>query len=136
MKEVNRYEEIINLPHHQSATRPHMSNYDRAAQFAPFAALKGYEEELDEAIRVTDKKIELSDEQLNQLNQELNALKGIVKELPIIKVIYFVPDEKKSGGKYITIEKHVRKIDENKRRLVFADREIDFENVLQIELLS
>ena len=122
MKNISKYEDIINLPHHQSSTRPRMPNYDRAAQFAPFAALKGYDEDIDEAIRTTDSKIELSDEQLYQLNEKLNELKEIIKEQPIIKVIYFVPDEKKSGGKYITIEQQIRKIDEYKKKLIFSDR--------------
>lgn len=112
MKGIDKYKDIINLPHHQSNTRSRMSNYDRAAQFAPFAALKGYEEEIDEAIRTTESKIELSDEQLNQLNEKLNELKQIIKQQPTITVIYFVQDERKSGGKYITIEQQIRKIDE------------------------
>ncbi|MCM1439750.1 MAG: hypothetical protein NC131_11215 [Roseburia sp.] len=134
MNDISKYEDIINLPHHQSDTRPRMSNYDRAAQFAPFAALKGYDDEIEEAIRTTDNKIELSDEQINQLNEKLKELKEIIKEQPIIKVIYFVPDEKKSGGKYITIEQQIRKIDEYKRKLIFSDREIEFDNIIQIDM--
>ena len=61
MREIDKYNDIINLPHHQSATRPKMSNYDRAAQFSPFAALKGYEDKIDEAARVVDEKIELDE---------------------------------------------------------------------------
>lgn len=132
MKDIDNYEDIINLPHHQSDTRPRMSNYDRAAQFAPFAALKGYDEEIEESIRTTDNKIELSDEQLNQLNEKIRELKEIIKEQPIINVSYFVPDEKKSGGKYITIEQQIRKIDEYKRKLIFSDREIEFDKIIQI----
>ncbi len=134
MKDSSKYEDIINLQHHQSDKRHHMSNYDRAAQFAPFAALKGYEEEIDEAIKTTDNKIELSEEQMLQLNKKLNDLKEIIKEQPIIKVTYFVKDEKKSGGKYITIEQQIRKIDEYKRKLIFSDRKIDFNSILQVEL--
>ena len=130
----NKYEDIINLPHHQSLTRPHMSNYDRAAQFAPFAALKGYEEEIEEAKRTTDSKVELSDEQINDLNEKLKALKEIIKDQPIIKVVYFVPDEKKEGGSYVTIEQQIRKIDEYKRKLIFSDKEIEFRFIFQIEL--
>lgn len=136
MNNINKYEDIINLPHHQSYTRPRMSNYDRAAQFAPFAALKGYDEEIEEAIRTTDSKIELSEEQVNQLNEKLKELKERIKEQPIIKVIYFVPDEKKSGGKYITIEQPIRKIDEYKRKLIFSDKEIEFNNIILIEIIK
>lgn len=134
MKNNNKYEDIINLPHHQSATHPHMSNYNRAAQFAPFASLKGYEEEIEEAKRTTDSKVELSDEQINDLNEKLNKLKEIIKEQPIINVVYFVPDEKKAGGSYITIEQRVRKIDEYKMKLILIDREIEFNNILQVDI--
>ena len=130
----NKYEDIINLPHHQSVTRPHMSNYDRAAQFAPFAALKGYEEEIEEAKRTTDDKVELSDEQISDLNEKLNDLKKIIKQQPIIKVVYFVPDEKKVGGSYIRIEQQIKKIDEYKRKLILLDRELELNNILQIDL--
>lgn len=136
MKSVDKYNDIINLPHYQSTTRPHMSNYDRAAQFSPFAALKGYEEEIDEAIRTTEDKIELSEEQSNDLNEKLNILKEIVKKQPTLKVIYFVPDSKKSGGEYRTIEQFLRKLDEYHRKLIFSDREIPFESILQIEILE
>jgi len=133
MKDKDKYEDIINLPHHQSDKRPRMSIYDRAAQFAPFAALKGYDEEIEESIRTTDNKIELSDEQLNQLNEKIREIKEIIKEEPIIKVSYFVPDKKKSGGKYITIEQRIGKIDEYKRKLIFFDKEIDFDNIIQVD---
>ena len=113
-----------------------MSNYDRAAQFAPFAALKGYDEEIEEAIRTTENKIELSDEQISQLNEKLKELKEIIKEQPFIKVSYFVPDEKKSGGKYITTEQQLRKIDEYKRKLILSDREVEFSNILQIDCIK
>ena len=136
MREINKYEDIINLPHHQSDTHPRMSNYDRAAQFAPFAALKGYDEEIEEAIRTTENKIELSDEQISQLNEKLKELKEIIKEQPFIKVSYFVPDEKKSGGKYITTEQQLRKIDEYKRKLILSDREVEFSNILQIDCIK
>ena len=134
MNDISKYEDIINLPHHQSNKRPRMSNYDRAAQFAPFAALKGYDEEIEEATRTTVRKIELSDEQINQLNEKLKDLKEIINEQPIIKVVYYEADEKKSGGKYITIEQQIRKIDEYKRKLIFFDKEIEFDNIIQIEL--
>ena len=134
MNNNNKYENIINLPHHQSATRPHMSNYNRAAQFAPFAALKGYEEEIEEAIRTTENKVDLSDEQINDLNEKLKALKEIVKEQPVIRVLYFVPDEKKEGGKYITTEQHLRKIDEYNKKLILSDIQIEFNKILQIDL--
>lgn len=130
----NKYEDIINLPHHQSAIRPHMSNYDRAAQFAPFAALKGYEEEIDEAIRTTESKIELSDEQVSDLNEKLKVLKENIKEQPIVRVVYFVLDKRKSGGHYIKQEVKLKKIDENNRKLITQDNEIAFGDIFNIEM--
>lgn len=134
MKKTNKYEDIINLPHYQSATRPHMSNYDRAAQFSPFAALKGYDEEIVEAARTTNKKLELNEEQIAELNEKLVTLKSIQKDCPLIKIEYFVPDERKAGGSYITREVKLKKVDEYNRNLIFFDGEVPFENILSIEL--
>ena len=66
----SKYQDIINLPHHQSANRPHMSLQDRAAQFAPFAALRGYDDEISETARLTDRQLELNDEQIESINQQ------------------------------------------------------------------
>ena len=73
-KNDNNYQDIINLPHHQSASRAHMSNYDRAAQFSPFAALTGYDDAVKETARLTDSKIELDEYELQELNEKLKTL--------------------------------------------------------------
>lgn len=135
MKNADRYSDIINLPHHQSATRPRMSNYDRAAQFSPFAALKGYDEEIKETQRTIEAKKELTDEQITELNEKLVILKQREKDYPAIKITYFIPGEKKTGGNYLTREVRLKKADEHNKKLLLLDGEIEFENIYSIEIL-
>src|SRR5574344_2002509 len=101
-KNDNNYEDIINLPHHQSVTRAHMSNYDRAAQFAPFAALTGYDDAVKETARLTDKKVELDEYSKDALNERLNMIQDAIDEQPEVSITYFLLDKKKSGGAYVT----------------------------------
>lgn len=112
---MGKYDDIINLPHKQSDKRPHMSPLDRAAQFAPFAALTGYGEEVAETARLTDRKIELSDEQLDELNARINLLKSKLDERPEICITFFIADDKKIGGSYQEIIGVVKKIDDYAR---------------------
>lgn len=118
---MNEYDDIINLPYHQSKKHNHMSNYQRAAQFAPFAALTGYDAAIDETARLTDKKIELSEEQQEYLSQQIQLLIERISEKPTVEIIYFVPDERKSGGEYVTVTSNVRRVDDFNREIVFAD---------------
>lgn len=108
------YEDIINLPHHVSATRKHMSEHDRAAQFSPFAALVGYEDEINETARLTEDQPDTSsdDEKLERLNRTIQYLIDSADTQPHITITFFLPDAKKSGGKYITEEGDFKKIDE------------------------
>ena len=69
---MSNYDDIINLPHHVSSTREPMTLYNRASQFAPFSALTGYDEEIKETARLTDRKIELDEDTKNILNQTEN----------------------------------------------------------------
>lgn len=115
------YSKIINLPHHQSATRKRMSNYDRAAQFAPFAALTGHDEAIKETARLTDDYIEMGEDRLGELSAKIQLLIDKLSEQPEITVVYFVPDERKSGGSYAEKTGVVRIIDEYERKLVFYD---------------
>lgn len=109
---MNKYEDIINLPHHVSKTRKPMSLYNRAAQFAPFAALTGYDDAIKETSRITEQRIELSEELKNMLNQKIKLISENIKLQPKVSITYFVPDNKKSGGVYKTISGNVRRIDE------------------------
>lgn len=117
----HRYDDIINLPHHVSATRPRMSMHDRAAQFSPFAALTGYDDAVEETARLTDVQSELSEDARNRLDEQLRLIADRIEEQPEIEVTYFLPDELKEGGKYVTVKRRVRIIDEYARELVFVD---------------
>ena len=123
MKSTGKYEDIINLPHHISKKHPQMTMESRAAQFAPFAALVGYEDAVEETARLTTKRIELNEEEKNILDMKLQMLKEQmhVQIYPEISVMYFVPDLKKEGGKYIKISGTKKKIDEYKQLLILDD---------------
>ena len=115
------YSKIINLPHHQSATRKRMSNYDRAAQFAPFATLTGHDEAIKETARLTDDYMEMGEDRLGELSAKIQLLIDNLSEQSEITVVYFIPDERKSGGSYAEKTGVVRIIDEYERKLVFYD---------------
>ena len=108
---IEKYMDIINMPHHVSKKHPHMSQYERAAQFAPFAALSGYEDIIDEEGRLTDNRIEINEEAKFMLDRKMQVLMNCIKNNPLISITYFVPDEKKSGGKYLTVQENIKKID-------------------------
>ncbi len=120
-KTAMEYEDIIQLPHHQSDTHPRMSVGDRAAQFAPFAALTGYEDAVKETARLTEEKKELSQDARAELDQKLAELFGDLKQTEAISVCYFSEDEKKAGGAYLTKRGKVKTIDRYRRELVWAD---------------
>ena len=129
-----KYDSIIELPHHVSQKRPQMSMHDRAAQFSPFAALTGYDEAVHETARLTDSKIELSEEELQALNMKYNALIEQLDKQPEVKFLYFVPDEKKTGGSYVTVTGIVRKVDKFKRVIILQSGEtIQMDNVIDID---
>ncbi|MCD8005221.1 MAG: hypothetical protein LUE91_06155, partial [Oscillospiraceae bacterium] len=94
------YSDIINLPHHVSATRPHMSMHDRAAQFSPFAALTGYDAAVKETARLTDQRAELDDDMKEKLSERINLLQENLAAAPAVEITYFIPDERKEGGAY------------------------------------
>ena len=119
MKEsIDKYQDIINLPHHVSKKHPQMSRYDRAAQFAPFAALSGYEDIIKEEGRLTDNIIEINEEAKFILDRKMQILMNSIDKKPFISVTYFVPDERKSGGEYVSINECIKKIDVLKQIIV------------------
>ncbi|MDE6059170.1 MAG: YolD-like family protein [Clostridia bacterium] len=135
MNDTEKYQDIIDLPHHQSKTHPHMSNSERAAQFSPFAALKGYEDEIEETARWTDEFRELDDAVLSIINEKLVCLKEKEREHPRISVCYFEQDVKKSGGSYLTVTGNIKKIDEYHHKIILEDgKGIPFENLIEIDL--
>ena len=119
--ERNPYEDIIHLPHHQSATRPHMSLYDRAAQFSPFAALTGFDGVIAETGRMTERKIDLSEYERSLLDQKLSLIDDELRKgnHPEIAVVYFVPDPLKAGGAYEEYTGRVRSINAVEKCVVF-----------------
>lgn len=117
----HRYDDIINLPHHQSADRPHMSVHDRAAQFAPFAALTGHKAVIAETARLTDIRMELDEYEIAALDGRLQLIQEHISERPIITVTYFCPDDKKSGGTYRDKTGAVKKIDDFGKQIIFLD---------------
>jgi len=100
----SRYADIINLPHHTSSKHPRMSRENRASQFSPFAALTGYDSEIKETARLTDEKIELDEDRIYDINAKLQYIKDNIDVKPEITVEYFISDEKKSGGAYVTLK--------------------------------
>ncbi len=119
---ADNYNDIINNPHHTSKTRKRMSQTNRAAQFAPFAALTGYDAAIGEAARLTETKIELDDKTKEILNMKLGFLKNHIKDRPYVTITYFVPDTQKDGGAYVDYSGNIRVIDETKQTIIFADR--------------
>ena len=120
-KETHKYDDIINLPHHVSAKHPQMKLLDRAAQFSPFAALTGHEDSIRETARRTEEFLELEEDKKEQLDEKIHVLQENLWKKPEIIVTYFVPDEKKDGGAYVTHRGRIRKIDTYRHRLLFED---------------
>ena len=128
------YSDIINMPHHVSNNRPQMSMRDRAAQFAPFAALTGYDDAVRETARQTNQKIELLDEQVAILNEKILFLMEKIKDNLEITITYFIPDKKKEGGAYTTVKGIVKKIDEYNKLIIMNDgREIMMDSIFDLQ---
>ena len=121
MRMNNRYDEIMGLPHHISKTRPQMPLSDRAAQFAPFAALTGYDSAIKETGRLTDERIELDEEALTALDRKYQLLMDTLDDAPEVTIIYFQPDERKAGGQYVSATGTVKKVDTFGRRILLQD---------------
>ena len=129
-----KYDEIMGLPHHVSKTRPLMPMSDRAAQFAPFAALTGYDAAIKETGRLTDERIELDVEALSALDMKYQLLMEALDEAPEVTITYFQPDERKAGGKYVSAVGTVKKIDDFERRITMRDgTRIPMDDVLSID---
>lgn len=131
---TDSYEDIIHLPHHVSKKHPRMPAIDRAAQFSPFAALTGYDDAVEETARLTEERIELDDYQKDVLGHRLQMLADQLGEHPDIAITYFQPDERKTGGAYVTSVGMVKKVDEFSRVVVMTDgTRIPFDETIRIE---
>ena len=128
------YEDIINRPHHVSKARPQMSELERAAQFAPFAALTGYDSAIRETGRLTNERIELDEEALTALDRKYQILMDAFDDAPEVTITFFRPDERKAGGKYVSAVGAVKKIDDFERRITMRDGiRIPMDDVLSID---
>ena len=121
-QDEHQYDDIINLPHPTSKRHPRMPLEDRAAQFAPFAALTGHEAAIKETARLTDEKENLSDEVIAILNDKLNIIAENLGTEQTVHITYFVPDEKKTGGAYVAHSGIVKKIDLYEHILIMTDK--------------
>lgn len=128
-----KYEAIIDLPHHISPTRPRMSLPQRAAQFAPFAALTGYDAVLAETARQTEAEVVLEDSEVAQINRRLCWVKENLGKMPKVEIRMFCPDGRKSGGSYRTLSGKVVKIDEYSQKLRLESGEwVEFKRIVQL----
>lgn len=130
---MGKYDDIMDLPYHVSKKYPQMSLEARSAQFAPFSALNGYGAIINETARLTDKKIEISDEMKLEIDTKLQIIKNEIKKQPEITIIYFLPDNMKEGGKYVTVIGNVNKIDEYSKLIMLKDgTKIFIDNIIDI----
>ena len=118
---MSRYDDIINLPHHVSPTRQRMSMHDRAAQFAPFAALVGYDDAVAETARLTETRPELDEQEQRAINERLAYIAAHIHEQLEVRIKYFVPDEHKSGGAIVEVSGKVKKISATDTTIVLTD---------------
>lgn len=124
MNGESAYDDIILLPRHRSRRRAPMPRLSRAAQFAPYAALSGYESAVEETARLTESQHELDEETLALINEKLHALLDIIRDQPEVTITYFEPDAKKAGGAYLRATGRIRRIDEVNRQLIMTDRTV------------
>lgn len=132
--DLHDYSDIIDLPHHVSPNRRRMSSAERGAQFSPFAALTGYEAAVEEAARLTDEKRELSEEMKSVIDAKLQLLSDTIAGDRTVTVIHFVPDARKSGGKYVSTVGAVMRVDASLGCIIMSDgKRIAIENIRDID---
>lgn len=115
------YDDIIDMPHHVSETHPQMSRHDRAAQFSPFAALTGYEDAVEEAGRLTNRRIVPDEEKAALLDRTMRKILENISLHPLIHAIYFIQDIRKTGGRYAEYTGRIRTFNEYNKILIFED---------------
>lgn len=133
MNDEHKYDDIINLEHHVSKTHKQMSIEERSAQFAPFAALTGYEDEVKETERITERMIEITEDIRSILDEKIRLIQSKIAEQPNVTITYFVPDINKQGGKYQTINGIIKKIDNYEKKLILtSNTEICIKDIIEI----
>ena len=134
MEFTHKYDDMLPLSRPASPKRARMSVTDRGAQFSPFAALVGYDAAIAETARLTDFQLELTEGAKAELNGILCSLAEAVHERPEVRITWFVPDERKAGGAYVTALGCVKKVDAYRKMLVLTEgREIPFGCIYEIE---
>ena len=134
---MNKYNDIINLPHHISKKYFQMKKESRAAQFAPFAALTGYGDAINETARITDSRIELDEEMKVIINDKLNIINSHITDKPEVNFTYYVPDKKKDGGSYISITGNVRQIDVVNGVIILSNKKkINISDLIGVNILE
>lgn len=129
---MGNYDDIINLKRPISK-HPKMSLYQRSAQFAPFAALTGYEGQVKETARLTDRRIELDEEMKLILDLKIQVIKEMLSDNPEVEITYFIPDTRKDGGKYVTIINNVKKIDSYNEHIIMQNNlKIEIKEIINI----
>lgn len=128
------YDDIIDLPHPTSTKHPRMPLADRAAQFSPFAALTGHEAAIRETARLTDRRVELDEDEKAALDRKLRLLTEHLAERPAVRITYFQADQRKDGGSYETSSSSIKKLDDVERVVVMTDgRRIPIDDIYEIE---
>lgn len=128
------YADIIDLPHHELTTRQRMPVINRAASFSPFAALTGYDEHIREAGRLTDERTDLDEDTKQKLNERLRIALDMADVQPQIKITYFLPDERKSGGSYVEYTGVLMRVDEYEKKIILADKtQIPIDDIYEID---
>lgn len=131
----DNYEDIMALPHYEPKNHPRMSMANRAAQFAPFAAMTGHDEAIREAARLTDEQVQLSDEDNDELNRKMMLLREMLGEKPVVVITYFQPDSKKSGGTYMTAEAPLKDIDDIAQTIILSNgMAISLSTIIDIQI--
>ena len=130
IESMGKYDAIIDRPHHVSKVHPQMSMINRAAQFSPFAALTGYDDQIAETARLTDRRIELTEAEEAEISEKLAGLKRDDE----VELTWFVPDKKKAGGRYVTEMVVVKQMISTEGRMVLMDgRSIEMSAIIEVE---
>ncbi len=134
-RDLRDYQDIINLPRHISDKHPHMSIHDRAAQFAPFAALTGHSEAVSETARYVEGKIDLGEDAIKEIQDALNYIQEHIYQSPLVTITYFVADGRKQGGRYVT-ETTTVKVINDLDQLIYLDNgvRIKYDNIYEINI--
>lgn len=135
-RQLQDYKDIINMPRHVSDRHPQMSIHDRAAQFAPFAALTGHGEAINETARTVDSKIVLGEDAIQEVSEKLNYIQNNIKDRQTVIITYFVPDSRKNyGGRYVTTQVIIKRIDDISQSVVCTDGTvIQFKDIVEINI--